>query len=130
MKTTTRTAVAAVLTLATALTFGGCSAGGSSDQMSGGSMSTTSGKGPVLNVTVHGKHVTPNGDRLKVKVGQPVTIHVMSDRAGQLHVHSSPEQELTYRKGMTTLKVTIHTPGVIDIEDHIANVVVVQLEVS
>jgi hypothetical protein len=129
MKRTTRTTLAAVLTLAAALTVGGCSAGGSTDQMSS-SMSASSGKGPVLNVTVHGKHVTPNGDRLKVKLGQPVTIHVMSDRAGQLHVHSSPEQELNYRKGMTTLKVTIHTPGVIDIEDHIANVVVTQLEVS
>ena len=32
--------------------------------------------------------------------------------------------------GKTTLQVTVSTPGVIDIEDHVADVVVVQLQVS
>jgi hypothetical protein len=81
-------------------------------------------------VTIEGDAVTPNGRRLKATVGEPVVLTVDSDRAGELHVHSTPEQELEYGKGTTTLTVTIDKPGIVDIEDHIADVVVAQLEVS
>jgi len=84
----------------------------------------------VLNVQVRGDKVTPNGERIKAKIGEPVTINVNANRAGELHVHSTPEQELAYHSGKTALKVTIDKPGIVDIEDHIAEVVVVQLEVS
>jgi hypothetical protein len=87
-------------------------------------------QGTVVDVTVHGNSVTPNGARVTAKLDQPVTIHVTADRAGELHVHSTPEQELKYGVGKTTLKVTVDKPGIVDIEDHIADVVVVQLEVS
>ena len=86
--------------------------------------------GPVVDVTIKGDSVTPSGDRIDVEVGEPVTIDVTSDREGELHVHSTPEQELAYGVGRTTLQVTIKTPGVVDIEDHVADVVVVQLQVS
>jgi uncharacterized lipoprotein len=92
--------------------------------------SATADQGTVLNVKVQGDKVTPNGERVKAKVGKPVTINVSANRAGELHVHSTPEQELEYRKGKTTLNVTIDKPGIVDVEDHIADVVVVQLEVS
>jgi hypothetical protein len=59
-----------------------------------------------------------------------VTINVTANRDGEMHVHSTPEQELKYHAGKTTLSVTIDKPGIVDIEDHIAEVVVVQLEVS
>jgi hypothetical protein len=95
-----------------------------------GAGSASPAQGTVVNVTVHGKSVTPNGDRLTAKINQPVTLHVTADRAGELHVHSTPEQELKYGVGKTTLKVTVDKPGIVDIEDHIADVVVVQLEVS
>jgi hypothetical protein len=120
--------------LATGLLLAGC--GGSTpptDASSSSTGSSTSSSAPSaapIAVTVHGDQVTPNGKRLKVGVGEPVTITVNSDRAGELHVHSTPEQELKYRKGKTTLKVTVDKPGIVDIEDHIADVVVVQLEVS
>jgi hypothetical protein len=32
--------------------------------------------------------------------------------------------------GKTKLEVTIKTPGVVDVEDHVADVVIVQLQVS
>lgn len=116
------------------LLVAGCGADSSSAGGTGGSSSASSSTSPaqgtVVNVSVHGKSVSPNGDRITTKINQPVTIHVTADRAGELHVHSTPEQELKYGVGKTTLKVTIDKPGIVDIEDHIADVVVVQLEVS
>jgi hypothetical protein len=92
--------------------------------------SAAASKGTVLNVTVQGDKVTPNGERVKAKIGTPVTINVTANRDGELHVHSTPEQELKYHTGKTALSMTIDKPGIVDIEDHIADVVVVQLEVS
>lgn len=86
--------------------------------------------GTVIDMTVDGDTVKPNGDRVKAKVGEPITLNVTSDRKGEIHVHSSPEQELEYGVGETTLKITIETPGVVEVEDHIGDVVIVQLEVS
>jgi hypothetical protein len=134
-KTLTTAAVAALFP---ALLMAGCGSSteakdtnaGNSSASSSAASSAAKSHGPVVNVTVHGDKVTPNGDRVTAAVGQPVTVHVTSDRAGELHVHSSPEQELKYHAGKTTLKVTINTPGVVDIEDHVADVVVVQLQVS
>jgi hypothetical protein len=94
------------------------------------SVRATEKTGPVVNVTIQGDSVTPSGDRIDAKVGEPVTINVTSDREGELHVHSTPEQELKYGVGKTTLQVTVATPGVVDIEDHVADVVIVQLQVS
>jgi hypothetical protein len=86
--------------------------------------------GASIAITIQGDTVTPNGKRIESSLGQSLTLTVRSDRAGELHVHSTPEQELKYSKGTTTLHVTIDKPGIVDIEDHIADVVVVQLEVS
>lgn len=105
----------------------------SSDTPSGTAMvspSSAARPSTVLNVTVRGDNVTPNGERIKAKIGEPVLINVDANRAGELHVHSTPEQELEYHTGKTALNVTIDKPGIVDIEDHIADVVVVQLEVS
>jgi hypothetical protein len=55
---------------------------------------------------------------------------VTADREGEMHVHSTPEQELQYGVGKTILTVTIERPGIVEIEDHVADVVVVQLQVS
>lgn len=77
----------------------------------------------------HGS-VTPKGQRVEVTAGQPVELVVKADEPGELHVHSSPEQELEYGAGTTTLKLTIDQPGVVDVESHHPEIVVVQLEVS
>ena len=136
MFTTTRTRLAAAALAAAGLALAGCSndssasgsSTGSSPSASAGTSQSTSGT--TIAVTVRGDQVTPNGKRLKATVGEPVTITVDANRAGELHVHSTPEQELAYKNGKTTLHVTIDKPGIVDIEDHIADVVVVQLEVS
>lgn len=86
--------------------------------------------GPTIEVRIEGESVKPNGARVQVDVGQPVTLHVQADHAGEIHVHSNPEQELEYERGETTLQLTIDKPGIVDVEDHEADTVIAQLEVS
>jgi hypothetical protein len=84
----------------------------------------------TVDVTVEGLSVTPNGMRVEATVGEPVTVRVTADRAGELHVHASPEQTLPFDKGRTTVQITIDQPGVVDVEEHEADLVVLQLQVS
>jgi hypothetical protein len=80
-------------------------------------------------LTFEGGAWTPNGVRVEGTVGEPVTIEITSDTAGELHVHSTPEQEIAYGTGTSTHEVTIESPGVVEIEAHDPDTVVVQLEV-
>jgi hypothetical protein len=84
----------------------------------------------TVNIEFSDGAVTPKGRRVEVKAGEPVELVVKADEPGELHVHSTPEQELEYGAGTTTLKLTIDQPGVVDVESHDLDVVVVQLEVS
>ena len=95
-----------------------------------GSSTGSSGKGTTIDITIKGGKVTPHGDRVKAKVGQPVTLNIDADTSGEIHVHSSPEQEIEFEKGTSTKKVTIDQPGIVDVEDHALEQVIVQLEVS
>ena len=61
--------------------------------------------------------------------GKPLTITITSDRSGELHVHSSPEEEIAFDKGTTTKKLTFATPGVIEVEEHVSDTLIAQLEV-
>jgi hypothetical protein len=76
----------------------------------------------------HGRHHLLR--RLEVKAGEPVELVVKADEPGELHVHSTPEQEFEYGAGTTTLELTLDQPGVVDVEAHDPKVVIVQLEVS
>ena len=81
-------------------------------------------------ITVSGDTVTPNGERIEVEHGQPIELDVTADAPGEIHVHSTPEQEFEYDAGSTTLPlVPIDQPGVVDIESHTLDKVIVQLEV-
>jgi hypothetical protein len=86
--------------------------------------------GTVIEMTIRGDQVEPNGKRIEVGVGEQVTLKIDADQAGELHVHSRPEQELEYGAGMTTVRLTIDAPGVVDVEDHHAGKVLVSLQVS
>ena len=82
-----------------------------------------------IEVTIAGDSVTPNGDRVEVAVGEPVELVVESDRPGEIHVHSTPEQSFDYAKGTTTLGLDpIERPGVVDVESHTLEKTIVQLE--
>jgi hypothetical protein len=94
------------------------------------SPSSSSDEPKVIEVTFEGDSVTPNGDRVEVSVGQPVELDVTADAPGEIHVHSSPEQELEYDEGTTTLKLTaIDKPGIVEVESHSLEKTIVQLEV-
>jgi hypothetical protein len=82
-----------------------------------------------IEVTIVGDTVTPNGERVEVPVGEPVEFIVESDRPGEIHVHSTPEQKFEYIKGVTTLELDpIDRPGVVDVESHTLEKTIVQLE--
>jgi hypothetical protein len=111
----------AVLVLAT-LSLTACSSG------SGGSGGSHGPK--TIDITIKDGKVTPDGDRVKASVNQPITLKIDADTAGEIHVHSSPEQHIEFGKGLTTKKLVIKKPGIIDVEDHALDQVIVQLQVS
>ena len=85
----------------------------------------------TIEVTVEGDTVTPSGERVDVDRGRQVELVVTSDAAGEIHVHSDPEQDLEYDAGTTTLTITnLDRPGVVDVESHTLDKVIVQLEVK
>ena len=84
----------------------------------------------TVDITFSDGSVTPKGERVEVEAGQPVELVVKADEPGELHVHSTPEEELEYGAGTTTLKLTLDQPGVVDVESHDPKVVIIQLEVS
>lgn len=86
--------------------------------------------GTVVDITIEGGDVNPKGDRVEADLGAPVTLRISSDRAGELHVHSTPEQEVSFDAGTTTKKLTFEQPGVVEVEDHESGTVIVQLQVS
>lgn len=84
----------------------------------------------VIEVSVEGDSITPNGERVEVAVGQDVDLEITADAPGEIHVHSDPEQELEYAAGESTVTIEgSDAPGVIDVESHTLDKVIVQLEV-
>lgn len=82
-----------------------------------------------IEVTIVGDTISPNGERVEVTVGEPVELIVEADQPGEIHVHSSPEQELEYDEGTTTLELDpIERPGVVEVESHTLEKTIVQLE--
>ncbi len=108
-----RRPVAAIATaLLSASLLAGC--GGSSSSSSSGTLPTK-----VIDVTIAGDSVTPNGDLVEVAVGQRIELDVTADAPGEIHVHSSPEQEFQYDKGSSTIDVKpITAPGRVEVESH------------
>ena len=145
----TPSVIAAAVLAAALLTLGACSddsTGGSpaESDTSSPSASTPSGSpsaspsdeptkpkpsGTTINISIKGDTVNPNGSRVKVKRGEPITLRIDADSPGELHVHSTPEQELSYKAGTTDLPLTIDQPGLVDVESHTLELVIVQLEV-
>lgn len=72
---------------------------------------------------------TPDAQSVEVTSGEPVTLVVEADTAGELHVHSTPEQDLDYPAGRSEHQLTLDRPGVVDVESHDLGVVLVRFEV-
>ncbi len=88
------------------------------------------GKGVLVDVTVDGDEIAPNGARIEAEVGEPIIVTVDADRAGELHVHSTPEQVIAFDQGSTQHELVIDQPGVVEVEEHDSGFVVLQLQVS
>jgi len=113
----------AVLLLGT-LTLSAC--GGGSSSSTGDAQQTKQ-----IAITVKGDSVTPNGQEYDVAVGQPVEFDVTADKPGEIHVHSSPEQEFEYKAGSSTIDLTpIKAPGVVTVESHTLEKTILKLKVQ
>lgn len=128
-----------VLVLAAALTACGGDGDADSpatDQSTSSSPSDTSpesgsesGDGVAVTVTREGDSFTPNGERVELGVDQPLVLTIEADQAGELHVHSTPEQEIAYDAGTSEHEIVIDRPGVVEVESHEPDVILLQLEV-
>ena len=139
-----------IVTVLTGLTLAGCGSDpGDSDGSGSSGGDETSGDGstaaaaspntrteakekpttPTLRITFKGDTVTPQGTSLKVKAGKPLALHITADQPGEIHVHSTPEQEIEYPAGTTDKTLTIEQPSVVDVESHDLDQLIVQLEV-
>lgn len=85
--------------------------------------------GPLLTVTIDSDEVLPNAEEIDLSTGQKLLIEIESDRAGELHVHSSPEQFIEFNAGTTQTELVIETPGTVEIEDDDTGDVVALIEV-
>ena len=115
-----------VVLLVAGLALAGC--GGSSG--SGASGSSGSSSKPVdIHVKIANGQVTPAGDRVYVKLGQPIRLVVDSDAADELHVHSTPEHEFEVPAGAhgKVYRFTLDKPGVVEVELHELDEVVVSI---
>jgi plastocyanin len=106
----------------------GAGSDGSSTSPGSGS-SADSSDSVTIDITVKDGAVAPAGSKVKVKAGQPVHLRIDSDVADELHVHSSPEQHVEFEAGTTDKTLTFEQPGVVDVEIHDLDKLVVQLEV-
>lgn len=90
---------------------------------------TNKPEGTTIEVTFRDGEVDPAGVQRKVEAGEPIVFRIEADQPGELHVHSSPEQEIAYRAGTTKQTITIAQPGLVDVEAHDPDTLVVKLEV-
>jgi len=95
-----------------------------------GSPSPTEDAGQVVPITVEGGKVTPNGSTVEVDADEPVVLRITADEPGELHIHTSPEQEVAYTEGTGSHEITLGRPGVYEVESHDLHLVVVKLQAS
>jgi len=100
-----------------------------SSDPSSGSPSSSTDEGVAVTVTREGDSFTPNGERVELGIDQALVLTIEADEAGELHVHSTPEQEIAYDAGTSEHEIVIDRPGVVEVESHEPDVILLQLEV-
>ncbi|MBM9461499.1 hypothetical protein JK386_16465 [Nocardioides sp. zg-536] len=114
-----RTSGALVAALALTATLSAC----------GDEEKSPSGEPVVVEITVSDGKIEPSGERVEVGAGEPIDLVVTADEPGSIHIHSDPEQELAYEAGTKTFPIQIDRPGVVEVESHDPDQIIVQLEV-
>jgi len=73
----------------------------------------------VVDVMIQDGKVTPTNEQVESTVNQPIIIHVNSDVADELHVHSKPEHTFKIEaKPGQSFQFTVNVPGKVDVELH------------
>ena len=85
-------------------------------------------EGTVIPISFKGGEVTPAGDRVEAKAGEPITFEIDADAPGELHVHSTPDHEIAFEPGTSSHEIVIDQPGIVEVELHDPEIVIVQLE--
>ena len=85
--------------------------------------------GPLLTITIDGEEVSPNAEEIHLGTGEKLLVEIDSDRAGELHIHSAPEQFVQFAAGTTDGEIVVNTPGTVEVEDHDTSAVVALIEV-
>jgi hypothetical protein len=86
--------------------------------------------GPRAEVTIKGGAVTPVAQSVDAAVGEKVTLEITSDRAGELHVHATPEQYQQFDQGRSTVEMVFDKPGAVDVEEHESGALVLRVLVK
>ncbi len=125
-----KTAAAALLLV---LTLAGC---GSESEPTNDSTATSeptataSAEGVTVEIELVNGKVSPLNEKVDVKPGESINLHVVSDDAEEIHVHSDPEHEYEVAAGDDkTFTFTIDTPGQFAVEAHHLDVTIVELVV-
>ena len=105
------------------------SASSSPSDSASDSASSSTGDGVAVTVTREGDSFTPNGERVELGIDQTLVLTIEADEAGELHVHSTPEQEIAYDAGTSEHEIVVDRPGVVEVESHEPDVILLQLEV-
>jgi cytoskeletal protein RodZ len=85
----------------------------------------------TFDVTIANGQVTPTNATWQAKVGQPVSVHVTSDAADKLHVHSSPDHEFEVAAAPNQVfTFTVDVPGSVEIELHKLDKTIATLQVQ
>ena len=84
----------------------------------------------TVEITVKGAKLTPNAQQVKVEVGDSVDLHITSDRAGELHLHTTPDRHIEFQAGQTDATIKLARPGRIELEEHESGKLLVQFVVQ
>jgi hypothetical protein len=90
---------------------------------------STSSDAQVIEITIEGDSVSPNGTKVDIDADKPVILDITADAPGEIHVHSTPEQEIEYAAGESQHTLTFDRPGTVEVESHTLEKVIVQLQV-
>lgn len=86
--------------------------------------------GQSVAITIQGDDVTPVAQQVELGVGEELVLEVTSDRAGELHVHSNPEQEPAFKQGTSSITLSFDKPGQVDVEEHESHSLILRLLVK
>jgi hypothetical protein len=95
-----------------------------------GASTSTTAAGNVITVVVKGGKVEGGFRRVKVKLGTPIVLRVMSDTADEVHVHGYDVKVDVAAGGTADVSFTPDIPGVFEVELEERKLTLLELEVQ